>query len=112
MAELPKHWNASQRRGYLIAREFLVLQGFLWAALLIGGLTYLTADYSSERERAFPVFLITFVVTYFPVQYIRSVLSAWRIFKRRQEPPEVTAEEERERVKDVQDVLGNLMSGR
>jgi hypothetical protein len=107
MGRLPAHWNENHRRGYLIAREFMLLQFFLWGALLVAGVFYMGARYDERRDTA-AVFVIAFAVTYLPVQYLRAVWTAWRVWRRKEEPPEVTAEH----VKDLQDVLGNLTNGR
>nr|WP_316639186.1 hypothetical protein [uncultured Roseateles sp.] len=102
----------NQRRGYLIAREFVLAQFFAWFALLVGSIAYFSQD-SYRRELAvFPLAsLIALLVTYLPFLYIRAFISAWRIWRGSEPPPEVTLEEQKSQVEAAQAAVKGIMGG-
>ena len=104
--------NENQRRSFVIAREFVILQLYVWAAIFVAlfELLVLQNSWNRKPEEALLVGYITFLLTYVPIQYIRMVYSAWQIWKRKVPPPEVTAEAEKESAQSASDALSKLLA--
>ena len=103
-------WSSGQRRGFIIAREFVILQFYIWGSIAISAFTFIVVHdgRDSKLNDALIIGTIAFLFTYFSIQYIRVVYAAWQIWTGRVAPPEISAEQEKDQIKTMQDALAKL----
>jgi len=102
--------SPTSRVGYILAREWLYSNYFLWAALLVTGV--ISCGESSMDLAKFSVALsLVYMVPYSLFLYIRGMWNAWRITRGDIPPPRVNEAQLNEIVKRIEALASTKTDG-
>ena len=106
-----KKLSPDKRRGYIVAREFIFSQIFLWVGVFVGIAHYALSDRWDRNISASAITGFVVSLIYLPFLYVRAILKAWRVWRGHDEPDEITEAQEKSQTEAATAALKQLAGG-